>query len=143
MKPLATPAASAPPDARRAIEELLDAAATARASDVHLEPTPAGYEAKLRVDGLLRVSHTINPALGRAMVARLMVMAELLTYRQDVPQEGRLAAALPSVGRAIELRLSIMPTTHGLRAAVRLPADLLQPRTLDELDLPAPALAGL
>jgi type II secretory ATPase GspE/PulE/Tfp pilus assembly ATPase PilB-like protein len=36
-----------------------------------------------------------------------------------------------------------MPTTHGVRAAVRLPAELIQPRTLEELELPAGVLRGL
>jgi type II secretory ATPase GspE/PulE/Tfp pilus assembly ATPase PilB-like protein len=70
----------------------------------------------------------------------------LLTYRQDVPQEGRIEwAQRPAGGGAqdgkLMLRLSIMPTTHGLRAAVRLPADLLAPRRLTELGLP-PQLLG-
>jgi general secretion pathway protein E len=41
------------------------------------------------------------------------------------------------------MRVSVIPTTHGLRAAVRLPADLLQPRTLEKLALPPGVLAGL
>jgi type II secretory ATPase GspE/PulE/Tfp pilus assembly ATPase PilB-like protein len=43
----------------------------------------------------------------------------------------------------MDLRLSIMPTTHGLRAAVRMPAELVQPRTLAELNLPAGVMRGL
>ena len=86
-----------------AAESLLDAAAVAGASDVHLEPTADGYEARFRVDGLLEVNRAFDAAQGRAMVTRLMVMAGLLTYRVDIPQEGRLAVVLPSLGRAVEL----------------------------------------
>src|SRR6185369_15929966 len=43
----------------------------------------------------------------------------------------------------LELRLAIMPTTHGLRAAVRLPAELVQPRTLTDLALPPTVFQGL
>lgn len=43
----------------------------------------------------------------------------------------------------MELRLAVMPTTHGLRAAVRMPAELIQPRSLDELNLPPKVVAGL
>jgi type II secretory ATPase GspE/PulE/Tfp pilus assembly ATPase PilB-like protein len=53
------------------------------------------------------------------MVTRLMVMAHLLTYRLDVPQEGRVTVQVASNPKPMDLRLSIMPTTHGLRAAVR------------------------
>jgi type II secretory ATPase GspE/PulE/Tfp pilus assembly ATPase PilB-like protein len=70
-------------------------------------------------------------------------MAELLTYRQDIPQEGRLAAVITDGNPPLELRLAIIPTVNGLRAAVRLPADLLQPRTLDDLQLPSNATEGL
>jgi type II secretory ATPase GspE/PulE/Tfp pilus assembly ATPase PilB-like protein len=84
----------------------------------------------------------IDTETGRAMVGRLMVMAQLLTYRLDVPQEGRLQ--FDGVGeRPLDLRLAIMPTTHGLRAAVRMPAELLQSGGLEELNLPAGVLQGL
>jgi len=123
-------------DARGEVDRLLGLAVEQHASDLHLEPTAAGYEARSRVDGLLAVAQRYTSADGRAMVNRLMVMARLLTYRLDIPQEGRFTALPPALGRPIELRLAIMPTTHGLRAAVRLPAELTQPRTLDQLELP-------
>src|SRR5205814_1636841 len=81
--------------------------------------------------------------IGRSVVTRLMVLAHLLTYRLDVPQEGRATVTLPSAPKPLDLRLSIMPTTHGLRAAVRMPAELLQSHSLSELTLPlAVALSG-
>ena len=98
---------------------------------------------RLRVDGVLETLATHDAATGRAIVTRLMVMSHLLTYRLDVPQEGRCTFASPSAGRELELRISVMPTTHGLRAAVRLPAELVQPRTLDELNLPPRVLEAL
>ena len=45
---------------------------------------------------------------------RLMVAAKLLTYRLDVPQEGRLSHD------GTDLRIAVMPTNHGLRVVVRL-----------------------
>lgn len=130
-------------DARAAIDRLIDHAAAAGASDVHLDPTAAGFSLRRRIDGLLDTPTELPAEHGRAMVNRLMVMANLLTYRLDIPQEGTLRAAAPSVGKTLELRLAIMPTTHGLRAVVRLPAELIQPRTLDALDLPEPTMHTL
>jgi len=72
-----------------------------------------------------------------------MVMAHLLTYRLDVPQEGRATVVVPSATQPLDLRLSIMPTTHGLRAAVRMPGELVQPHGLNELRLPQGVVAGL
>jgi general secretion pathway protein E len=89
-----------------------------------------------------------------------MVLAHLLTYRLDIPQEGRLTIDVPRAAdcprsdfsRAerdadapitLDLRLAVMPTAHGLRAAVRLPAELTQPRTLEDLSLPPQVAEGL
>ena len=130
-------------DARALVDQLLDDAVKRRASDVHLEPTADGLEVRLRVDGLLETVDHVDSNTGRSMVTRLMVMAHLLTYRLDVPQEGRATVEVPSNPKPLDLRLSIMPTTHGLRAAVRMPAELVQPHTLSELGLPAGVVEGL
>src|SRR5438046_3087533 len=130
-------------DARVLVDELLDGAVRRRASDVHLEPTADGLEIRYRVDGLLETVSAVDATVGRSLVTRLMVMAHLLTYRLDVPQEGRATVTLPSASQALDLRLSIMPTMHGLRAAVRMPGELTQPHTLAELKLPEVVVAGL
>lgn len=136
-------------DVRPIVDTLLAEAVELRASDLHLEPLAQSYEARLRVDGLLKTAFSYDLETGKALVARLMVLGNLLTYRQDVPQEGRMewtAQTKPAtVGAAAPLmfRLSIMPTTHGLRAAVRLPADLMQPQVIEQLGLPAYSLEQL
>src|SRR5207237_1119515 len=102
-----------------------------------------GLEVRFRVDGLLETVQRHELNAGRSLVTRLMVMAHLLTYRLDVPQEGRVSVTVKSSPQPMDLRLSIMPTTHGLRAAVRLPAELVQPRSLGELRLPDSVMRGL
>ena len=129
-------------DARPLVERLLLAAVQRRASDLHVEPVAGGYQVKFRIDGLLEPADTLSSESGQAVVNRLMVLAHLLTYRQNVPQEGRLSAAVADHG-PLEMRLSVIPTRHGLRAVVRLPAELLQPRRLTNLALPPPVLAAL
>jgi len=155
-----TPASASQVDAVQLVDGILAAALARGASDVHIEPTAAGAEVRFRVDGLLQVFSRHDRNAGRCLVTRLMVMAQLLTYRLDIPQEGRLRIHVPgtehtpAVGSGdsapvhpamcpLEMRLSIMPTTHGLRAAVRMPAELIQPRSLEELGLPLPVLCGL
>src|SRR5688572_16103583 len=123
-------------DARMLVDKLLDDAVKRGASDIHLEPTAEGLEVRLRVDGLLEMLDRVDASTGRSMVTRLMVMAHLLTYRLDVPQEGRVTVVVPSAPKPLDVRLSVMPTTHGLRAAVRMPAELVQPHDLGELGLP-------
>ncbi len=130
-------------DARLVMDELLDGAVRREASDVHLEPTGAGMEVRYRVDGLLETVGTYPVGAGRSLVQRLMVMSQLLTYRMDIPQEGRATVTVASREGSMDLRVSVMPTTHGLRAAVRMPAELAAARTLDQLGLPETVLAGL
>jgi type II secretory ATPase GspE/PulE/Tfp pilus assembly ATPase PilB-like protein len=137
---------SALPDARPYIDSLLARALAEGASDIHIEPTAAGADVRLRVDGLLQSADHLPLDLGRGAVLRLMVLAQLLTYRLDSPQEGRIAWAPPAgSANAVrqELRLAIMPTARGLRAVVRLPADLSQPRLLGDLGLPPQPLEVL
>jgi type II secretory ATPase GspE/PulE/Tfp pilus assembly ATPase PilB-like protein len=127
------------------VDEILTQAVDRRASDVHLEPTAAGYEVRYRIDGLLETVTTHDASTGRSIVGRFMVLAHLLTYRLDIPQEGRLSVPRPNDPNAphLDLRLSVIPTTHGLRAAVRLPAELIQPHRLEQLGLADNVLQGL
>lgn len=131
-----------PVEVPQRVNSLLAEAVHRRASDIHVEPTAAGCEIRYRIDGLLSTLDKVDAETGRAMVGRLMVMAQLLTYRLDVPQEGR-ARFTTAAGQVLDLRLAIMPTTHGLRAAVRMPAELVQPGTLEELHLPIGVFQGL
>jgi general secretion pathway protein E len=131
-------------DAPHRLASLLQTAIDRGASDVHVEPTADACEVRYRIDGMLQTVARMETDIGRAMVGRLMVLAQLLTYRLDVPQEGRFSfQPARENGTLLELRLAIMPTTHGLRAAVRLPSGLLHPGSLAGLGLPASVLAGL
>ena len=104
-------------------------------------PLPEGLEAKLRIDGVLHDLALVPQALAANVIARLKVQAELLTYRTDTPQEGRLRLGDGDV----EMRLSTFPTLHGERAVVRLFGRAGQYEQLVDLGLPddvLPALAG-
>lgn len=98
------------------VDALLAAAVSAGASDVHVQPLENGLDVRWRVDGVLQHVATLPRQGAPNVVARLKVLAELLTYRTDVPQEGRIRR-MP--GR-VEMRLSTFPTLHGEKAVVRL-----------------------
>ena len=100
----------------RFVDTLLDAACAAQASDVHVQPTAPGMEIRWRLDGVLQSIGTFPRGETTDVVARLKVLAELLTYRTDVPQEGRLRERHGNV----EIRVSTFPTLHGERAVIRL-----------------------
>lgn len=118
--------------ATRFVDILLAAARERRASDVHLQPTPNGLELRLRVDGVLLPLGAFPAGVAANVIARLKVLANLLTYRNDVPQEGRLRTG----DADSEVRVCTFPTLHGERAVVRLFSDRLQLRALADLQLP-------
>ena len=108
------------------------------ASDVHWQPVAAGLQVRLRCDGVLHDLGTF-PAGGRTdPVARLKVLADLLTYRTDLPQEGRLRDVPPGV----EMRLSTFPTLRGERAVVRLFMQRGGDWGLSDLGWPPEVVAG-
>jgi len=118
--------------ATRFADLLLAAARAAGTSDVHLTPTAAGCELAWRIDGLLLPLGTFAAGSATSVVARLKVLAGLLTYRTDVPQEGRLAAGVDG----IEIRVSTFPTLYGERAVLRLFAADRRLARLADLGLP-------
>jgi len=73
------------------VDDLLAKAVVAGASDVHFEPTGADLKVKYRLDGVLNPVESLPAVVADNVVARLKVMDGLLTYRSDIPQEGRLA----------------------------------------------------
>lgn len=121
------------------VDRLLDAAVTARASDVHLRPTNEGLDISWRLDGVLSPMATWPKEWMANVVARLKVLAQLLTYRTELPQEGRLQTTTPGV----EMRLSTFPTLHGEKAVVRLFVASGQYRMLEDLSLAEDLSASL
>ncbi len=122
------------------VEALLTEAQAAGASDVHLRPAAESLEMDWRVDGVLQPVASFPAAVKTNIVARLKVLAGLLTYHTDRPQEGRLRS-LPgepsdALGGSVEMRLSVVPTIHGEKAVVRLFVGSGRYRFLDDLGLP-------
>ena len=95
----------------RALAALLDDAAKAGVSDVHLNPTPAGLEVLYRLDGVLHPRAKVDAARSEQFMGKVKVLAGLLTYRRDVPQDGQIPAA--DAGGLSDVRVSIVPTVNG------------------------------
>jgi len=123
------------------VDDLLARAVEAGASDVHFEPTARGLTVKFRLDGALSVFEELPRAVADGVVARLKVLGGLLTYRNDVPQEGRLDR--PGGADVLEKRLAVFPTIHGERAVVRIFYAERELTDLDALGLPGHILAAL
>jgi type II secretory ATPase GspE/PulE/Tfp pilus assembly ATPase PilB-like protein len=111
---------SSPQDVIALVDDVLAEATRNRASDIHFEPTDDALLVKFRLDGQLQVMERLPRLLAENVVARLKVLAGLLTYRTDIPQEGRLVHTVAGQHAVIDKRLSIFPTIYGQRAVVRL-----------------------
>ncbi|HUY31191.1 MAG TPA: GspE/PulE family protein [Pirellulales bacterium] len=131
--------ASDPRYATQLVERLLKAGREAGASDLHLQPTPQGLDVRWRIDGVLHPLDVLPARIAPNVVARLKVLAELLTYRNDVPQEGRIRGDEPKV----EVRVSTFPTLYGEKAVVRLFAEQGRFLELDSLGFDAELQAAL
>jgi type II secretory ATPase GspE/PulE/Tfp pilus assembly ATPase PilB-like protein len=120
-----------PQYATRVVDRILEAARETGASDLHLQPGAAALELKFRIDGVLQSVAAFPTAIAPNIVARLKVLADLLTYQADRPQEGRIRTPQSD----IEMRVSTFPTLHGERAVVRLFGRSGQLERLDDLGL--------
>ena len=88
------------------------------ASDIHLETVAAGLSIKFRIDGILiQIKQIDDRVQAEQAIARVKVLAELDIAERRVPQDGRFKAIDRS--RAIDFRVSIMPTIHGEDAVLR------------------------
>ena len=110
--------AAGPERVCRLVDVILEEAVRRSASDVHFEPGNQRVEVRYRLDGVLHTVANLHRELAPNLVARLKVLADLLTYRLDIPQEGRLRQGVNNYG--VDMRVSTFPTVHGEKAAVRI-----------------------
>jgi type II secretory ATPase GspE/PulE/Tfp pilus assembly ATPase PilB-like protein len=118
-------------DVKGIVEDILSRAMEAQASDVHFEPAANDLRVKFRLDGVLEEMQRLPKAIGENVITRLKVLGGLLTYRNDIPQEGHLHLEGRGGQDVADQRISIFPTIHGQRAVVRL---LYAQRSLTQLD---------
>ncbi len=102
----------------RMLNALLTQAARDGASDIHIEPYERHSSVRFRVDGTLREVVQPNRALHAALISRLKIMAELDIAEKRLPQDGRISLRIGT--RAVDVRVSTLPSAHGERAVLRL-----------------------
>jgi type IV pilus assembly protein PilB len=90
-----------------------------RASDVHIETREREVIIKYRVDGVLyNAMDPIDKRFHSSIISRIKVMSELDIAEKRIPQDGRFKLKIK--GRAIDFRVSIMPSVHGEDAVIRI-----------------------
>src|SRR5712692_3357472 len=111
----------------RLVETIIFTALERRASDIHIEARDTEVAVKYRIDGVLQ--HAMQPIAKEwhsTVLSRIKVLSELDIAERRVPQDGRFRVKYK--GRFIDLRVSIMPASHGEDAVLR----VLDKETLSE-----------
>ncbi|MDR2767440.1 MAG: GspE/PulE family protein [Treponema sp.] len=88
------------------------------ASDIHIEALEKGVQIRYRIDGVLRPVKLVAASLFRQLSNRIKVMSGLNSLEQRLPQDGRMTVSID--GAALDLRVSIVPTSSGESIVLRL-----------------------
>lgn len=123
------------------VANILEKGDKCKATDIYIEPCVNKLQVCFRVDGVILPSTELPRELGPNIIARLKFLANLLSYRQDIPQEGRIVQVDSLEG--IEVRVSTFPTIHGERVALRLFRRENRQFILEELGLEPGVLKNL
>jgi general secretion pathway protein E len=102
----------------RLVNSVLFQAVKQRASDIHFESYERGLVIRYRIDGVLYPVLTPPKRLQASIIARLKIMAGLNIAEKRLPQDGRFG--IRTAGKDVDLRVSVLPTSHGERVVLRL-----------------------
>ena len=102
----------------RLVNSVLFQAVRQRASDIHFESFERGLVVRYRIDGVLYPVLTPPKHLQASIIARLKIMAGLNIAEKRLPQDGRFR--IRTAGKDVDLRVSVLPTSHGERVVLRL-----------------------
>jgi type IV pilus assembly protein PilB len=124
-------AASAP--AIRQVNKLIRHCLDLGASDVHFAPEKTGVRVRARVDGVLRELAHLPKTMQSAVTSRLKIMGQLDIAERRLPQDGR--ASIRMGGRSMDLRVAVLPTTHGEKVTLRIASASESSMTLGQLGM--------
>ena len=102
----------------RLVHLIIQEAVASRASDIHIEPFAERVRIRYRIDGVLMERDSAPRRLLGAMVSRLKIMGSIDIAEKRRPQDGRIKINV--AGKDIDLRVSILPTTHGQSVVMRI-----------------------
>jgi general secretion pathway protein E len=102
----------------RLINAVLTQAVKENASDIHIEPFENRLVIRFRVDGVLREVLQSKRAVAPLVVSRVKVMSKLDIAEKRLPQDGRIGLRI--AGRAVDVRVSTIPSGHGERVVLRI-----------------------
>jgi type II secretory ATPase GspE/PulE/Tfp pilus assembly ATPase PilB-like protein len=108
----------------RILEDIVAAALSMNASDIHIEPEEHGIRLRLRLDGLLTDAYMFDAKVYRSLNSRVKLLSGLKLNVTNRAQDGRFTIAVS--GTEIEIRTSVIPGNYGESIVLR----ILDPNTL-------------
>ena len=127
-------------DAPKILEQLVQQAERAGASDIHLHMRGKTADVAFRLDGVLSPIKTLPSDIAERVFGRIKFLAQLRTYQESLPQDGRIDHA--ELGSQNDIRVATYPTVSGEKIVLRL-FNSFAAKTLDELALPRDAQTEL
>ena len=102
----------------RMVNQILEQAMRAGASDIHLEPFEDACKIRLRVDGILQEIAPPSRAQFIRIISRFKILAKMDIAEKRVPLDG--AISMRSGERRVDLRVNTVPTVFGEKMVMRL-----------------------
>lgn len=104
-----------------------------RASDIHIDPEDEEVKVRFRIDGVLHDIIEFNRSKYSEVLSRIKILAHLRTDEHQAPQDGRFRYILEESNKAIDMRVSIIPTFHEENVVMRLLVDQEEDFSLESL----------
>ncbi|MCJ8343911.1 type II secretion system ATPase GspE [bacterium] len=102
----------------RFVNSIIYHAVNDRASDIHIEPYENLIKIRNRIDGVMYDQPSPPKVVQNAIASRIKIMSNLDIAETRLPQDGRLKISLGD--KVVDLRISVLPTSHGERIVMRL-----------------------
>ena len=101
------------------VDHVIKKAIASSSSDVHFEPFEKTFRVRYRIDGKLLRVYRFPVQLANPIISRLKILSKLDIAEKRLPQDGRINYQLVQ-GKAIDIRVGIIPTFFGEKAVLRL-----------------------
>jgi len=118
----------------RFVNLVLSQAIRDKASDIHFEPFEHEFKIRYRIDGALYEMSPPPRELAIPILSRIKVIGNLNIAERRVPQDGKVRLTI--AGRAVDLRISTLPTQFGESVVLRVLDQSATTLELDSLGMP-------
>ncbi|MBT4447586.1 MAG: type II/IV secretion system protein [Candidatus Komeilibacteria bacterium] len=115
------------------VDDIFSYAYTNHASDVHIEPEDKEIKIRFRIDGILYDVLTLSKSILELIVTRIKILAKLRTDESRSAQDGKIITRVE--GEKVDIRVSIVPITHGEKVVMRLLSSKGKQFSLEDLGM--------